>query len=287
MPSDRIQAMRTRLALLSDIPPMDDEALLKSELDVMRVLDQADQCGGCAGFKQCEYGGMVGKLDEWCGGVRYVVAGPCKGREKYLADQKAAKILESSRLPREQVWKRFDNFAADTKEKKELVKMARDVVVGNTFDGVYFCGLTGVGKTHLACAMLNLWNEKFGGGVYVSTVDLMEGLKDFEGGGKRLALLDLMKNADFLLLDDLGAERPKEWALEQLFLILNHRSNEARSSQNKKGKVTIITSNYDLPRLEERLYNKSDEAAGMRIISRIAGMCKTVEMTGKDWRVVR
>ena len=30
-----------------------------------------------------------------------------------------------------------------------------------------------------------------------------------------------------------------------------------------------------------------DKAAGMRIISRIAGMCKTVEMTGKDWRVVR
>jgi len=72
-----------------------------------------------------------------------------------------------------------------------------------------------------------------------------------------------------LFLDDLGAEKMSEWVAEQFYLILNFRY-EAKLP-------TIITSNYSLGELSERL--------GDRIASRIAEMCDVVKIDGKDRRL--
>ncbi len=47
--------------------------------------------------------------------------------------------------------------------------------------------------------------------------------------------MDSVKNADLLLLDDLGAERASEWVRERIFVIVNHRYREELP--------TIFTSN--------------------------------------------
>lgn len=72
-----------------------------------------------------------------------------------------------------------------------------------------------------------------------------------------------------LFLDDLGAEKMSEWVAEQFYLILNFRYEEKLP--------TIITSNYSLGELSERL--------GDRIASRIAEMCDVVKIDGKDRRL--
>jgi len=82
-------------------------------------------------------------------------------------------------------------------------------------------------------------------------------------------IIDRFSSVGILMLDDIGSEKPTEWVLQTLYLIIDHRYREM--------KETYITSNLSLDELSNRL---SD-----RIASRIAGMCKIMKLKGKDKRI--
>lgn len=87
--------------------------------------------------------------------------------------------------------------------------------------------------------------------------------EETEGG-----IIDECANAPVLVLDDLGVERPSEWALATIFEIIDRRYTEERP--------LWCSSNLNLEELAQRL--------GDRITSRIAGMCEVYEMAGEDRR---
>src|ERR687890_784839 len=80
--------------------------------------------------------------------------------------------------------------------------------------------------------------------------------------------MDSVKNADLLLLDDLGAERANEWVRERIFVIVNHRYREELP--------TIFTSNTGPKDLAAQL--------GERTASRIIAMCDWISLEGEDYR---
>ena len=57
--------------------------------------------------------------------------------------------------------------------------------------------------------------------------------------------LNLYSSVDLLVIDDLGKEKPTEWVLEKLFLIVNNRYNNYLP--------IVITTNYNRNQLRERL----------------------------------
>ncbi|MBQ1648626.1 MAG: hypothetical protein II047_09280 [Bacteroidales bacterium] len=85
------------------------------------------------------------------------------------------------------------------------------------------------------------------------------------------------------MLDDLGAERMSEWVGEQVFAMINYRSQNSLQ--------TIITTNYGLNALAGRMAtgikdkDSDDAAQSKRILSRICGMCYIVEVRGRDFRM--
>jgi DNA replication protein DnaC len=83
-------------------------------------------------------------------------------------------------------------------------------------------------------------------------------------------VIDEMIQTDFLVLDDLGAERVNDWVLQFLYLVINNRYEDL--------KLTVFTSNLALDELEEALGND-------RIPSRINAMCEIVNFGDKDLRV--
>ena len=50
-------------------------------------------------------------------------------------------------------------------------------------------------------------------------------IRDSFGTGRTAEILRSVQRAPCLVLDDLGAERMSEWVGEQVFAILNYRSN--------------------------------------------------------------
>ena len=139
--------------------------------------------------------------------------------------------------------------------------------------GSYLWGQPGRGKTYAAACAVRLalaagWSAKL-----VSAADLLAEVRDgFGDGGDRLAL-GRARTKRLLALDDLGAERQTEWAMETLERLVDARTSD--------GLPTIVTSNYAIGEVR-RLWGG---VSGARIASRLAGSCESVEMGGPDWRL--
>lgn len=101
---------------------------------------------------------------------------------------------------------------------------------------------------------------------------LLDGIKAEWDGGER-GTLDRAERYDLLALDDLGMERPTDWAKETITRLIDART--------MRGLPTIITSNYRLGQLRD-IWGGVE---GDRLVSRIAGSCERVEMSGPDRRM--
>ncbi len=137
--------------------------------------------------------------------------------------------------------------------------------------GLLLTGDCGTGKTHLAVAILRETAEAGIPGMFVVVPDLLAKMKaSFNTkDGKAAELVEAAKNAPLLVLDDLGAEDPKVWVIELIYVLINHRYEHMLP--------TIITTNYD--------GTKIGEVFGKRIQSRLAEMTVPVNIRAEDYRM--
>jgi DNA replication protein DnaC len=145
--------------------------------------------------------------------------------------------------------------------------------------GLLLEGAPGVGKTHLAVAVLKHIVEVSGArGLFYDTRDLLRVIRSTYNPSTRTTELDVLgpvMTADLLVLDDLGAEKTSEWVEETMNLIVNTRYNERR--------LTIFTSNYeDIP--DETEPNSLLCRIGFRMRSRLHEMCDFVVLDAADYR---
>lgn len=144
--------------------------------------------------------------------------------------------------------------------------------------GLYIHGSAGVGKTHLAAAVLRsifvdlLVNKRRPFLRMKHVGDLLLEIKACyrsQGTTTDEEMIDRYSTLDYLVLDDLGVSQASEWVVQTLDTIIDRRYRER--------KVTVFTSNFTVAEIG----NRFDD----RIASRISEMCAVVEMVGEDRRV--
>ena len=145
--------------------------------------------------------------------------------------------------------------------------------------GLLFLGNCGVGKTHLAVALLkHAIREKGDGGLFYDFRDLLREIQASWNSVSQTSEWEVLRpvlEAKILVLDELGANKPTEWVRDTIAHIINCRYNDR--------KLTIFTSNFlDTPAKsgEETLTDR----IGVRLRSRLYEMCKEVEIQGVDFR---
>jgi DNA replication protein DnaC len=152
--------------------------------------------------------------------------------------------------------------------------------------GLLFVGTVGLGKTHLAVAILRaIITEKQVRGLFCDYRDLLKQIQNSYNPQVATTEMELLRpvfNAEVLVLDELGATKPTEWVWDTVAHILNTRYNDKRT--------TIITTNYpDLPpgsAQQGRAVREESlgDRIGERMRSRLAEMCVTVNLRGDDFR---
>jgi intein/homing endonuclease len=126
-------------------------------------------------------------------------------------------------------------------------------------------------NTHLAVAVMNeVMRRKRVPSLFVTVPEFLDNLRGaYNDPGRDIdEWMDAVKNADFLVLDDLGAEKPNAWVRERLFVIVNHRYRAELP--------TVFTSNIGPKDLADQL--------GERTASRIIEMCDWIALEGEDYR---
>jgi DNA replication protein DnaC len=82
-------------------------------------------------------------------------------------------------------------------------------------------------------------------------------------------------NAEVLMLDELGASKPTDWVRDTMMQNIIARYN------NKK--LIVFTTNY-LDMRRRSIVETLEERISIRLRSRLCEMCRTVIITGEDYR---
>jgi len=118
-------------------------------------------------------------------------------------------------------------------------------------------GPNGCGKTHLAAAIANQALDRGAVVLFEPVPDLLDHLRAaFAPSSNEVydQLFAKMREAEVLILDDMGAQQSSSWANEKLFQLLNYRYN--------MGMPTVITANLKgIQAVDERIRSRLSDTA--------------------------
>jgi DNA replication protein DnaC len=202
-------------------------------------------------------------------------------RCRCLESVRVERLLAEARIPKRYEHCDLDSYVPDHEsQKKAKIYVQRFLEKYPQIDvGLIFLGTCGVGKTHLAVALLKqVITEKGDSGLFYDFRDLLREIQASWNSISQASELEVLRpvlEANVLVLDELGANKPTEWVRDTIAHIINCRYNDK--------KLTIFTSNYlDTPARqgEESLTDR----IGVRLRSRLFEMCREVEINGIDFR---
>ncbi|MCP4202500.1 MAG: ATP-binding protein [bacterium] len=199
--------------------------------------------------------------------------------DRYLACTLANfKIDEQNRLleARELCSRYIDNFVTENGRFAEA--------------GLLFVGPPGVGKTHLAVSVLKELITRYRvRGRFEDFTSLIHRIQaTFEPGtvDSKNAILRRATEAELLVLDELGAQKPSAWVSEILYLVINTRYSRRLP--------TIFTTNLrleapgaDAPLDRERSAPPDDPLSWRvptRLVSRLYEMARPISIDAVDFR---
>jgi len=218
-----------------------------------------------------------------CGGSGWEPA-PADGAVRRCRCQESSrteKLLAEAKIPKRYEHCDLDSYKPnDESQKKAKIYVQRFIEKYPNIDvGLLFLGTCGVGKTHLAVALLRqVIVEKGDAGLFYDFRDLLREIQASWNSVSQSSELEVLRpvlEAKVLVLDELGANKPTEWVRDTIAHIINCRYNDKR--------LTIFTSNYlDHPARpgEETLSDR----VGVRLRSRLYEMCREIEIHGADFR---
>lgn len=138
--------------------------------------------------------------------------------------------------------------------------------------GLLFTGGVGTGKTFVAACIANTLLDNGIPVVMTSFVKILELAQNFRGGEEE-RYIRRMNRAKLLIIDDLGAERSTDFALEKVYNIID--------SRYRASLPMILTTNLTLAEMKE-----AADLRYSRIYDRIFEVCYPMEFTGPSWRKV-
>lgn len=173
-----------------------------------------------------------------------------------------------SNVPKDIFLMSFKDLVINTDKKIALGRLLLSHVIQIPKKGVYVYGDMGVGKSSFLIAFCNLLANKENQCAFISVPQMIQNLKNSFNSNDDNGL-DELKEVEYLVLDDIGAESFSPWVRDEvLYNLLNDRL--------LRGKPTYFTSYFSLEDLEAHYRNNSknqeDAIRAKRLLQRIRNL---------------
>ena len=234
-------------------------------------------CGKCHGRKEAEikwFGKKTRKVPVMC---------QCQKEELKIRDDRINREEEMRSIQKAKISSMMDDtFQTATfenfqmrKENEVHLKTAKSYcekfqTMYERNQGLLFDGTVGTGKSYTAACIANSLLERNTAVVMTSFVRILQEMQGFDREREE-SFSNRLNNVRLLIIDDLGAERSTDYALEKVYGIID--------SRYRAKKPLILTTNLTL----QQMQNTTD-IRYERIYDRIFEMCYPMEFTGVSWR---
>lgn len=202
-----------------------------------------------------------------------------EAEEERLRQEKEMKVVNAlkgkSLMDEQAAAAVFSNFR-ETKDNARNLRICRryaehfDEMIEKN-QGLLLWGDVGTGKTFAAACIANYLLERRIPVVMTSFVKLLASMQGFREDEDKL--ITQLNRAKLLIIDDLGAERGTDFALEKVYNIVD--------SRYRAKKPVILTTNLTLKEMKE-----TTDIRYSRIYDRIFEVCYPMQFTGMSWRKV-
>lgn len=234
-------------------------------------------CGQCNTRKEREiiwFDGKPKKVSVMC---------KCRAEEERLKKEQMQKEEEMRSIQRAKVSSMMDdtfrtacfaNYQIRNGNERHL-KVAKKYCIEfskmyERNQGLLFWGTVGTGKSYTAACIANYLLEANTSVVMTSFVRILQEMQGFDREREE-TFTNKLNSVKLLIIDDLGAERSTDYALEKVYGIIDNRY--------RAKKPLILTTNLTLRQMQE-----ATDIRYARIYDRIFEMCYPMEFSGVSWR---
>ncbi|CAK0742992.1 putative AAA domain-containing protein [Gammaproteobacteria bacterium] len=226
--------------------------------DVMAELERQAAARKAAG-PRCPVCGAPGPVPGLCEACYQVHNDDPVGKARLEAEERARDIYRLGGLLA------YESFTLDRYDNKAAIESCS----GYPDVNLYIHGPAGTGKTHLATAII----RSYPGAAVLKPqyINRIVREKTKISVAAEQAIIERIVRRRNLVIDDLGADKRTEYSGSVLYEVLDGRVMARMTG-------LIVTSNLSLGALAERLQDD-------RIPSRLAGLCRVVEIKGEDRRI--
>lgn len=200
-----------------------------------------------------------------------------KKRQEALKEEmdRIQRLKDSSMMDRKYRNARFSNYvirSGNEKAKKIAEKYVNNfshMKEGNI--GIVFYGPVGTGKSYTAACIANSLMEMQIPVIMTSFVKILQDIWSAEDEG---TYLNLLNSSQLLIIDDFGAERDTDYALEKVYNVIDSRV--------RANKPMILTTNLSF----DEMMSEPD-IRYRRVYDRIFENCHPVEISGSSFRIMK
>ena len=259
------------------------DAFISENLNAFyRIHDSRRLCEGCLGWNECRQPSR---------GQRYAIRYDGALVEEVENCPFASKINEKSRLKESYLYCDIPDHLLDidmnsiqyTKTQEMLYGLLAAVLLKKSHKGLYISGDLGVGKTYLCIALANSLVKNKEKVAFVKTSDFFTSMRNNIYSNPDLAQkhINALKKADYLFMDDIGAESVSEFIRDDILLgILEYRLEQDLT--------TFFTSNLSKEELLKHYQydrkEKSNLMKARRLLERIDILTDDYVLTGENMR---